>query len=126
MLNYLAEVYGRRGELDRAAAMLERSLRVDPEQVAPTMTLALVQHMLDRGEAALATADRGHALNERTRQDDLIVEKLTGEICRARCPARARVAWERYIGALRALPDASSPRIAGEITYAERQLAGLR
>lgn len=83
VLNLLAEVYGRRGELDHAMAMLERSLRINPNQVAPTMTLGLVQHMLDRDEAALATVERGHALNDRAHQADLIVEKATAEICRA-------------------------------------------
>jgi tetratricopeptide (TPR) repeat protein len=119
VLGYLAEVYGRRGELASAADTLEHSLRINPDQVRATMTLALVQHWLGRNDAALASVDRGVALNARTRQNDLLVDKVTAEVCRVRQPVRARAAWDRYIAGLRRLPR--SGQIDAEIANAERQ-----
>jgi len=123
VLNYVAEVYGQTGDLGRAADVLERSLRLRPEQVSATMTLATVRSLMGQYDLALAAAERGAALNERTHQHDLLIDKVTAQITSSRDPSRARQSWQRYITGLRKLPR--SPQVEAEISAAERALKGL-
>jgi tetratricopeptide (TPR) repeat protein len=119
-LSYVAESYVRLGDLPRAEEALQRSLRLKPDQVPATMTLATVQHLLGRDDDALVTLERGIALNGRTHQHDLLIHKVTAQLTAKRDPARARISWERYMASLRAL--APTPQVAAEIAVAQRQL----
>jgi tetratricopeptide (TPR) repeat protein len=124
VLATLGTIYLYREEPDRARFHLEESLRLSPYQVHATLNLALALSQLGRQAEAEARLARGAELARLMSPGLPLVDRITAEIYATSDPARARGAWERYIGRLEAMGELAATQQA-DLAYARRQLARL-
>jgi protein O-mannosyl-transferase len=125
VLGILADVYRERGEPQEAQRLLERSLQLNPHQVAANLNLALILVYLGQIVEAEAAWDRARRINTRMRmEDDVYVDRVAAEIQLKRDLAAGRLAWSRYVDRLRRVPDPNR-RQQLDLATAERRLAML-
>jgi tetratricopeptide (TPR) repeat protein len=125
VLGILADVHRERGELEEARRFLDRSLQLNPHQVAANLNLALVLVSLGHPAQAEAAWDRARRLNDRMRvEDDANVERVAAEIQTRRDPAAGRLARARQVERLRRIANPNH-RQRVDLASAERRLALL-
>ena len=125
VVGILADVHRERGEPAEARRLLERSLQLNPHQVAANLNLALVLVSLGHTGEAEAAWDRARRINDRMRvEDDAHVERVGAEILTKRDAAAGRVAWARHVERLRLIADPNR-RQQDDLASAERRLALL-
>ncbi len=125
VLATLGAIFLYRNEPDRAVVHLEESLRRNPHQVHATLNLALALFKLGRQAESEALLSRGAELARLMAPGLPLLDRITAEVYTTRDPARARAAWEAYIGRLRTTDALGAPQRA-DLAYAELQLARLR
>jgi Tfp pilus assembly protein PilF len=120
----LGALYLYRGEPARALPELTESLRLKPNQVHAALNRALALAWLGQQEAAEAELERALALVRLMSPDLPLADRITAEVVAGRDPARARVAWQRYVARLRAAGQLS-PALDADLDRAERRLGKL-
>jgi Tfp pilus assembly protein PilF len=124
VLASLGAVYLHRGEPARALPELTESLRVKPGQVHAALNRALALAWLGQSEAAEAQLERALVLVRLMSPDLPLADRITAEVLAGRHPARARLAWERYVERLRGAGQLD-PALAAELDRAALQLGRI-
>ena len=124
VLASLGALYLHRGEPARALPELTESLRIKPNQVHAALNRALALAWLDQSEAAEAQLERALVLVRLMSPDLPLADRTTAEVMAGRDPARARMAWERYLARLQAAGQLT-PALAAELDRAAQRLGRI-
>jgi Tfp pilus assembly protein PilF len=124
VLASLGALYLHRGEPAQAVAALTESLRLKPNQVHAALNRALALAWLGQQQAAEAQLERALRLVSLISPDLPLADRIIAEVTAGRDPARARVAWERYIARLQAAGQLT-PALAADLGRAEQQLGRM-
>jgi protein O-mannosyl-transferase len=124
VLASLGALYLHRGEPDRALPELTEALRIKANQIHAALNRALALAWLGQSEAAEAQLERALMLVQLMSPDLPLADRITAEVMAGRDPARARVAWERYVGRLRETGQLN-PALAAELDRAALRLGRI-
>ncbi len=124
VLASLGALYLHRGEPALALPELTESLRIKPNQVHAALNRALALAWLGQSEPAEAQLTLALALVRLMSPDLPLADRITAEVTAGRDPARARVAWERYVARLQAA-GRLNPALAAELDRAAHRLGTI-